>query len=170
LKGEHRQQDDKSQKTDFSEMSGTFAIKNGIAHNSDLSIKSPLLRVGGEGDINIGEDSLNYLVRASIVGTSKGQGGRELDELKGLTVPVKVSGPMDSPAYAIDFNSMVTDVAKQKVEERLTSELNKRLGVGGAAAAGAAAGGGAAKDSGSKDAQKGSGSTPQDVLKGLFGR
>jgi AsmA protein len=158
LKGEQTQQADKAQKTDFSELTGTFAIKNGVAHNSDLSLKSPLLRVGGEGDIDIGEDSLNYLVKASIVGTSKGQGGRELDDLKGITVPVKVSGPMASPTYRFDFGSMVTDVAKQKVEERLTSELNKRLG------------GAAAKDSGSKDAAKSSASRPQDVLKGLFGR
>ncbi len=75
LKGEQKQQADKSQKTDFSEMTGTFTIRNGVAHNSDLSVKSPLLRVGGEGDINIGEDSLNYLVKASVVGTTKGQGG-----------------------------------------------------------------------------------------------
>ena len=125
LKGEQTQQADKAQKTDFSELTGTFAIKNGVAHNSDLSLKSPLLRVGGEGDINIGEDSLNYLVKASIVGTTKGQGGRELDDLKGITVPVRLSGPIASPTYRFDFGSMVTDVAKQKVEERLTSELEQ---------------------------------------------
>jgi len=172
LKGEQKQQADKSQKTDFSEMTGTFTIRNGVAHNSDLSVKSPLLRVGGEGDINIGEDSLNYLVKASVVGTTKGQGGRELDDLKGITVPVKVTGPMAAPSYALDFASMVTDVAKQKVEERLQSELSKRLG--GAAAGGAPTGGAAAgtasKDAAAKDAGKSSGSRPQDVLKGLFGR
>jgi AsmA protein len=167
LKGEQTQQADKSQKTDFSELTGTFAIRNGVAHNSDLSIKSPLLRVGGEGDINIGEDTLNYLVKASVVGTSKGQGGRELDDLKGLTVPVRVSGPLASPAYKLDFGAMVTDVAKQKVEERLTSEISKRLG-GSAAASGAAT-----KDAAGKDAGKSatsSGSNPKDLLKGLFGR
>ena len=172
LKGEQTQQADKSQKTDFSELSGTFAIRNGVARNNDLSIKSPLLRVGGEGDINIGEDSLNYLVKASVVGTSKGQGGRDLDDLKGITVPVRLSGPLTSPKYTIDFGSMVTDVAKQKIEERLTSEISKRLGGSAAAggAAGATAGGTAAKDAPKGDAAKGSGSRPQDVLKGLFGR
>jgi len=63
-------------------------------------------------------------------------------------------------------------VAKQKVEERLQSELSKRLG--GAAAGGAPTGGAAAgtasKDAAAKDAGKSSGSRPQDVLKGLFGR
>jgi AsmA protein len=172
LKGAQTQQADKSQKTDFSELTGTFTIRNGVARNNDLSIKSPLLRVGGEGDVNIGEDTLNYLVKASVVGTTKGQGGRDLDDLKGITVPVRLSGPLTSPKYTIDFGSMVTDVAKQKVEERLTSEISKRLGGSTAAggAAGATAGGGAAKDAPKGDAAKSSSSRPQDVLKGLFGR
>ena len=137
--------------------------------DNDLSIKSPLLRVGGEGDINIGEDSLNYLVKASVVGTSKGQGGRDVDDLKGLTVPVRLSGPLTAPKYTIDFGAMVTDVAKQKVEERLTSEIGKRLG--GSAAAGGTAAGTTSKDAAAKDAGKSSsGSRAQDALKGLFGR
>ena len=59
LRGEQTQKADKAQKTDFSELTATFKIANGVARNNDLSLKSPLLRVGGEGDINIGEDSLN---------------------------------------------------------------------------------------------------------------
>ncbi len=154
LTGEQVQQADKTQKTDFSELTATFNIKNGVAHNNDLSLKSPLLRVGGEGDVNIGEDSVNYLVKASIVGTAAGQGGRELADLKGLTVPVRVTGPLASPSYKLDFNSMVTDVAKQKVEQTVKSELEKRLG-GGAPAKGGA---------------KSSGSSLQEGIKGLFGR
>lgn len=167
LRGEHTQQADKSQKTDFSELTATFTIRNGVAHNSDLSIKSPLLRVGGEGDVNLGDDNLNYLVKASIVGTTKGQGGRDLSELAGITVPVRVTGPLASPAYKIDFGSMMTDVAKQKVEERLTSEIGKRLG----GVTGAPAGSG--QQAAGKDAPKGDakgGSSPKDLLKGLFGR
>jgi AsmA protein len=165
LRGEHTQQADKSQKTDFSELTGTFSIRNGVAHNTDLSVKSPLLRVGGEGDINIGEDSLNYLVKASIVGSTKGQGGRDLADLSGVTVPVRVTGPMTAPSYKLDFGSMVTEAAKQKVEERLTSEIGKRLG--------GVTGGTAAKDAAKGDAAKGDakgGSSPKDLLKGLFGR
>ena len=37
----------KDQETDFSEMSGTFTITNGILKNTDLELKAPLLRVGG---------------------------------------------------------------------------------------------------------------------------
>src|SRR5688500_13742800 len=56
--------DDKSQKTDFSELSASFTIKNGVAHNEDLDAKAPLFRLGGAGDINIVNSSLNYLAKA----------------------------------------------------------------------------------------------------------
>lgn len=128
LRGEHVQQTDKSQKTDFSELTANFAIRNGVASNNDLSLKSPLLRVGGEGDINIGEDLINYLVKAAIVATSKGQGGREADDLKGVTVPVRVTGPLGAPSYKLDFSAMVTDAAKQKLEQAVKGRLEERLG------------------------------------------
>ena len=158
LRGEHTQQANKSQKTDFSELTATFGIRNGVASNKDLLMKSPLLRVGGEGDINIGEDTVNYLVKASIVGTSKGQGGRDVDDLKGITVPVRVSGALAAPSYKLDFSAMVTDTVKQKAQEALSGALQKRLG------------GGAAKgDAANKDAPA-SGGSVKDKLRGLFGR
>ena len=36
---------DKSKKTDFSELTATFDIKNGVAHNEDLAMKAPVLRL-----------------------------------------------------------------------------------------------------------------------------
>jgi len=158
LRGEQTQKADKAQKTDFSELTGTFVIRNGVASNKDLSLKSPALRVDGAGDIDIGEDTLNYLAKTSIVGTTKGQGGRDTDELKGITVPVRVTGPLAAPSYKLDFGSMVTDSVKQSVAE----QLQKRLGGG---AQKAEAKGGAAK----KDAKSPGGSS-SDRLKGLFGR
>jgi AsmA protein len=150
LRGEQVQQADKTEKTDFSELSATFSIKNGVAHNNDLSMKSPLLRIGGEGNINIGNNSVDYLVKASVVGTSKGQGGRELADLQGVTVPVRVSGPLDAPSYKLDFAALATDVAKQKLEATVKEGIEKRLGGSG------------------KDGK--SGGSLKDQLKGLFGR
>jgi AsmA protein len=152
LRGEQTQAADSKARTDFSELTATFKIANGVARNNDLDIKSPLLRVGGEGEINIGEDSLNYLVKASIVGTTKGQGGRDVEELRGVTVPVRISGPLAAPSYKLDFGRAATDAAKQ----RLTDELQRRLG------------GGAAKEDSGKEAAK-PGST-RDVLRDLFRR
>jgi AsmA protein len=160
LKGEQTQQADAQQKTDFSELTATFNIANGVARNKDLSMKSPLLRIGGEGEINIGADTINYLVKASVVGTAKGQGGRDVDELRGITVPVRVTGPLKAPSYKLDFGAMITDTARQKVEDAVKSRLQDRL-LGGGAKPGT--------DTPPKDGTK-SGGGARDVLKGLLGR
>ena len=81
-------------------------------------MKSPLLRVSGAGDINIGADTLDYLLKATVVATAGGQGGKELADLRGLTVPVKISGPLAAPQYRLDFGAMASEMAKTKVEAK----------------------------------------------------
>lgn len=105
-------------KTDFSELTASLKVANGVAHNEDLAMKSPFLRLSGAGDIDIGGGQMNYLAKASVVATSAGQGGQGLEQLKGLTVPVRVTGPFENLAYGIEFGSMVEDVAKAKLEEK----------------------------------------------------
>lgn len=106
------------QKTDFSELSGSFKIVNGVAHNSDLDAKSPLLRITGGGDIDLGQDKLDYVAKATVVTTLKGQGGPELEALKGLTVPVRLSGPFTNIGYKVELGGLVSEKAKQQIAEK----------------------------------------------------
>lgn len=117
-RGEHTVASSAAEKTDFTELSASFRLRNGIARNDDLSVKSPLLRVGGEGDINLAANAMDYLARVTVVGTLEGQGGRELAALKGLTVPVRVRGPFERLSYTLDFGSLAQEAAKAKVEEK----------------------------------------------------
>src|SRR5262245_6057859 len=109
----------------FSEMSASFVIKNGVAHNQDLDVKAPLFRVAGAGDINVAKSSINYLAKASVVATSKGQGGRERDDLTGLTVPVKLTGPLDAMKYEVDYRAVASDLAKSKVGNQAKEAIDK---------------------------------------------
>lgn len=113
-------------KTDFSELTASLKIANGVAHNEDLAMKSPFLRLAGAGDIDIGGGRMNYLAKASVVATSAGQGGQGLDQLKGLTVPVRVTGPFESLSFKIEFGSLVSEAAKAKVEEK-TQEIRSKV-------------------------------------------
>lgn len=121
------QQAKQGEKTDFSELSASFRIAAGVARNDDLSMKSPFIRLGGVGDINVGEDRMDYLAKASVVNTAGGQGGKELDHLKGLTVPVRVSGPFDKLAYKIEFGGLAAEAAKAKIEEKTRESFKEGL-------------------------------------------
>jgi AsmA protein len=118
---------DTSRRTDFSELSASFAIKNGVAHNEDLDAKAPLFRLGGKGDINIPAASLDYVAKASVVATSKGQGGAERDRLAGLTVPVRLSGPFDDLKYDVDYRAMAGDALKSEVGQKLKDRVGEQL-------------------------------------------
>ena len=125
LKGETTQASNAAEKTDFSELKASFAIKGGIAHNSDLSLKSPLLRLGGAGVINLGDDSMDYTARATLVATAAGQGGKEASELKGVTLPLRISGPFTALRYKLDVNAMIEAAAQQKIDEKKAEVRSK---------------------------------------------
>lgn len=122
------------EKTDFSELSASFIIRDGVAHNDDLLAKSPFLRLTGAGDINIAQGSLNYLAKATAVATSTGQDGKELADIRGLTLPVRASGPFTALKYKLEFGSAFSDSAKQQFEvkkeelkDKLEDQLKSRL-------------------------------------------
>jgi AsmA protein len=89
-----------------------------------------------------------------VVNTTKGQGGAEVDQLSGLTVPVRLSGSFDNLKYDVNYGAVAADLAKSRVGEQLRDRLKERLG-------------GAKGESGDKAGQGGS---TADKLRGLFGR
>ena len=103
-------------KTDFSELTASLKIANGVAHNDDLMMKSPFLRLTGAGDIDIGAGQMNYLAKATAVSSSAGQGGKDADKLKGVTVPVRVTGPFEALSYKLELGDLAVDMAKAKLE------------------------------------------------------
>jgi AsmA protein len=116
---------DSKEKTDFSELNATFQIKDGVAHNKDLDLKAPLVRVTGAGAIDVGNSTMDYTVKAAVVASTKGQGGAGLEQLSGLTVPVKLSGPFDAIKYKVDYGAVAGDLAKSKVGEKVDQAREK---------------------------------------------
>lgn len=154
LLGKQKAVEEQSQggaKTDFTELSASFVIKNGVAHNDDLQGKSPLLRLSGAGDINLGTDSIDYTLKATIVATSTGQGGKDVADVHGLTAPVHVTGTFDNLKYRVDVGALAADAAKSAVAR----EIERRLGGG---------------QQGSGSGQQGSGGSLGDALRGILKR
>lgn len=113
------------EKTDFSELTASFQLDKGIARNQDLSLKSPLLRVVGNGSADLPQSQIDYLITATIAGTSKGQGGRELDDLKGLPIPVRITGPFADPKFDIQYDEILKARAKQSFDREKAKQKEK---------------------------------------------
>lgn len=110
-------------RTAFSSLDASFVVRDGIAHNDDLDLRSPLLRIGGAGQVDLPRKRLDYLARVSVVGTLSGQRGAELAALRGVTVPVQVSGPFDALSYRVDVAALAIDAARRELTRRLEEEL-----------------------------------------------
>jgi AsmA protein len=114
--------------TDFSALSGTFTATNGLIDNQDLALKSPLLRISGAGQASLPKETIDYSLKVAIVGTISGQGGAELAELKGLTIPVKIGGTFSEPKPTVDLASMVKDKAKEELKAKAEEKIKEKLG------------------------------------------
>ena len=104
--------------TDFSEVSASLKITNGVIKNDDLAAKSPLLRVEGEGEVDLPKDTIDYLVTTELVGSLEGQGGKSRSELSGIPIPVRVTGPLTKPSYRPDLEAALSAKAKAQLEEK----------------------------------------------------
>jgi len=116
------QTSDASKKTDFSELTASFGIKNGVATNNDLAMKAPILRLAkgkSGGTINIGQESINYTAIPTIVKSIKGQGGEDLNQLAGISVPLKISGSFANPKFGLDAKALIKGAAKAKLLEKV---------------------------------------------------
>ena len=118
------------QTTDFSALGLSGKIKNGVFSSNDLNLEAPLLRVGGEGKANLNDNTVDYLVKAKLVGTVAGQAGGEADELKGLLIPVSIKGPFASPDIDVQLDEMLRAAGQAKLKadiDRQKAELEKQL-------------------------------------------
>lgn len=126
LKGQSSTEADKSKKTDFSELTATFNIKNGVAHNDDLAMKAPVFRLtkgDSKGDIDIGKEQINYLAKPTLVNSLKGQGGKEADQLGSVAIPVKITGTFAAPKFGVDMAALGQALAKSLALDALGEKI-----------------------------------------------
>ncbi len=167
-----------TQDTDFSEMGGTFTITNGVLANSDLRLLSPLIRVNGAGTANILEKTLNYRVEPRLAASLEGQGGQA--DVKGIEVPILITGAWSNPRFAPDLASMIQNreniesTIKSIREDRGKGLIDSLMGRPPAAQEQAPANdggsGGSQEAPASDETEPAAKPRPEDVLRQLFGR
>ncbi|MEO7242811.1 MAG: AsmA family protein [Variovorax sp.] len=120
---------DGGEKTDFTALSATANIVNGVGTSDDLQLKSPFLRIGGAGRFDIGRGLIDYTARATVIAAPTGQGGADLNALRGITVPVALSGPFEAIAWKIGWSEVALQLAENQLKGKLGERLGKQLGI-----------------------------------------
>lgn len=125
---------DTSKQTAFSEMEADLAFTKGVASVKRLNVVSPLLRVtqGEPATIDFVKEELDLVARARVVNPAADPEGKELIDLKDVTIPVHVKGPFDKPTYTLLWKDAIGGILKRSLENKLREAVTGK-GKGGAA-------------------------------------
>ena len=115
--------------TEFSAMSVSGAVANGVLNSNDLVADLPFMRVTGRGSASFVDGTVDYSMDARVLEKpelAQQLDAKELDDLTSIVIPLKISGAMASPSIRPDLEGL----ARQRVEEevdKLRDKLFDRL-------------------------------------------
>jgi len=113
-------------KTAFSDLGGSFIITDGIAETKNLKMVSPLLQVTAEGTVDVPNGNLDILANPEIIAGPEGRGGA--NDLAGLTVPVRVEGPLADPRIRPQIGSVFANPENaSKAVSKIGQALQKKF-------------------------------------------
>ncbi len=115
-------------KTDFSALTADIHLGQAKATSQNIALMSPLLRVKGAGNTHLIQETLDFHFDVSVVGTSKGQGGQDLAELRHLTIPLRITGSWNQPDYELDLQNLFKQDLQRRIENQLPQKLPGKLG------------------------------------------
>ena len=113
-------------KTAFTDLGGSFTIKNGIAETDNLTATSPLLKVAAAGTVNLVQGTIDLLANPEIVAGPEGQRGA--NDLAGLSVPIRIEGPLDRPTISPEIKTLLANPERAgKAVNQIGKALQKKF-------------------------------------------
>jgi AsmA protein len=116
-------------RTEFTSVSATGTVNDGIFSNDDLLIELPFLKLTGKGIVDLPQAQVNYSVQARVLDKPELMSGVSEAELADFTktvVPVKITGPLSSPSVRPDIEAVFRQQVEGALEEQ-KEELKNRL-------------------------------------------
>ena len=117
LTGSSLSEEERVRKTDFTALSVSGRFDSGVMSSDDLDLRSPLLRVGGAGTVDLPGERVDYTPTVLVTGTTEGQGGGELESLRGVRLDVPIRGTFDE--LAGNFAGVILNGLKENITGNL---------------------------------------------------
>jgi len=114
---------EKGGETPFDKLSASFNIKSGIVDNHDLVITAPGFKVTGQGMVaSLRNNTVKYDMSISV-DRSRVTRGQEAYNLGGYSIPVACRGSLKSPSCQPDYDVLLKEAGKRKLQEILNRAL-----------------------------------------------
>jgi AsmA protein len=120
---------DLGSQTAFSSLDANMAIDHGLGQIKKLDVNSPSLRIvqGSPAQVDFINNKLDLVANVRAVGGAKSQ----LADLRGVTVPVRISGPFGALGYQVQWKDISGALAKKALQNGLLDLLSGKAGAAG---------------------------------------
>jgi AsmA protein len=105
--------------TKFSNLDGTFTMKDGVATTQDMKLTADQMTVTGFGHLDVGGQKVALTLSPQFNSKSEG--------VNGFGLPIKFSGSWTGINVSFDFDTLVQRAAGN-LKEKATGELQKQIG------------------------------------------
>ena len=113
-------------RTQFSNVTASGRVTDGIFRNNDLLAELPFMRLTGKGSVDLPKAEVDYQLTARVLEKPEFASGATEEELKEFTeavIPLQISGPLASPSIKPDLEGMLKQKVKDEIEDRLLDKL-----------------------------------------------
>ncbi len=124
LTGQTLAEEEGTVKTDFSSLAVSGTFTDGVMQSDDLDMRSPLLRLAGAGMVDLPGEAVDYTLETLITGTAQGQGGEDLESLKGVKLNVPIRGTFDE--LAANFAGVILSGMKDNITGNLKALADEK--------------------------------------------
>lgn len=112
-------------RTEFTELSGTGKIRNGVLDNRDLLLELPFLRITGAGKLDLAKQTIHYDTSARVIGTPQFANSGNLSDLKGADIPLIIGGTFTKPTVVPNLKVVLEEHFRKMAEQKLKQVENK---------------------------------------------
>jgi AsmA protein len=116
-------------RTEFTTVSASGTVLNGIFENNDLFAELPFMQITGNGLVDLPAAQINYSVQARVLERPEFVSTVSAEELADFTkasIPLKITGPLSAPNIQPDIEALLRQQVDQAIEDK-TEELKNRL-------------------------------------------
>ena len=124
--------DPRGKDTPFQQLNGNLVLRNGVASNPDLKVRTPGLTVNGDGDIDLRVMGMNYRIGVIIEGDKSDMPDPACEvnpRFVGVEWPILCRGPLELGAKACRLdNEGLGKVAAKLATDRIGDKIDEKLG------------------------------------------
>jgi AsmA protein len=111
LRGEQAAASNEPKRTEFRDLKAAGRIKDGVLDTDTLDVKGSWYALGGDGTLNLVEQTVSYTLLPTF-------SSEKYKDLKGVKVPISVSGSWYAPKVKVDLKGAAKDAVKEELKAR----------------------------------------------------